>query len=227
MTVAQAGARCRSRPATATAPRARSGPRTRRVRPARPRRGRRRRPDPTGKAMVVGATGAIGSVLRAAAGPRQRRALAGLARDRQAAGPQARHRAGAPAAPVHVAATPDEHLGDMDVIVTATSGAGKRVLDIMAVKPGCVITDVARPLDLSAEDVAKRPDVLVDRVRRDRAARRRADEEHRPAAGRRLRLPGRDRRAGPRGALRDLHGRAATSSGRRSRRSTGSASSTA
>jgi predicted amino acid dehydrogenase len=49
----------------------------------------------------------------------------------------------------------------MDMIVTATSGAGKRVLDIMAVKPGCVITDVARPLDLSAEDVAKRPDVLV------------------------------------------------------------------
>ena len=62
---------------------------------------------------------------------------------------------------VHVAATPGEHLRDMDVIVTATSGAGKRVLDIMDVKPGCVITDVARPLDLSAEDVAKRPDVLV------------------------------------------------------------------
>jgi predicted amino acid dehydrogenase len=31
----------------------------------------------------------------------------------------------------------------------------------MTVKPGCVITDVARPLDLSADDVAKRPDVLV------------------------------------------------------------------
>ena len=31
----------------------------------------------------------------------------------------------------------------------------------MAVKPGAVITDVARPLDLSAEDVARRPDVLV------------------------------------------------------------------
>jgi len=29
------------------------------------------------------------------------------------------------------------------------------------VKPGCVITDVARPLDIPAEDVAKRPDVLV------------------------------------------------------------------
>jgi hypothetical protein len=49
----------------------------------------------------------------------------------------------------------------MDMIVTATSGAGKKVLDIMKVKPGCVITDVARPLDLPPEEVVKRPDVLV------------------------------------------------------------------
>jgi predicted amino acid dehydrogenase len=52
-------------------------------------------------------------------------------------------------------------LSDMDMIVTSTSGAGKEILDIMKVKPGCVITDVARPLDLPASDVAKRPDVLV------------------------------------------------------------------
>jgi hypothetical protein len=52
-------------------------------------------------------------------------------------------------------------LADMDMIVTSTSGAGKEILDIMRVKPGCVITDVARPLDLPASDVAKRPDVLV------------------------------------------------------------------
>ena len=94
---------------------------------------------------------------------------------------------------------------DMDVIVTATSGAGKRVLDIMAVKPGCVITDVARPLDLSAEDVAKRPDVLVVE----------SGEIELPGdvrmkniglpPGRGLRLHGRDRRAGPRGSLRDVH----------------------
>jgi hypothetical protein len=55
----------------------------------------------------------------------------------------------------------NELLGDMDMIVTSTSGAGKEILDIMKVKPGCVITDVARPLDLPASDVAKRPDVLV------------------------------------------------------------------
>jgi predicted amino acid dehydrogenase len=114
-----------------------------------------------GNAMVVGATGAIGSVcarLLALASdelwlvsPESAKLLA-LKHEIERVHPRAR---------VHVAATPDEHLGDMDVIVTATSGAGKRVLDIMAVKPGCVITDVARPLDLSAADVARRPDVLV------------------------------------------------------------------
>jgi len=55
----------------------------------------------------------------------------------------------------------DALLGDMDMIVTSTSGAGKKILDITKVKPGCVITDVARPLDLPPEEVAKRPDVLV------------------------------------------------------------------
>jgi hypothetical protein len=47
------------------------------------------------------------------------------------------------------------------MIVTSTSGAGKKILDITKVKPGCVITDVARPLDLPPSEVAKRPDVLV------------------------------------------------------------------
>ncbi len=114
-----------------------------------------------GKSMVVGATGAIGSVcarLLALASdevylvsPESAKLLA-LKHDIERNDPRA---------VIHVAATPAEALPEMDLIVTATSGAGKRVLDIMAVKPGCVITDVARPLDLSAEDVAKRPDVLV------------------------------------------------------------------
>jgi len=111
--------------------------------------------------MVIGATGAIGSVCA--------RLLALASDEIWLVSPETaklltlKHQIEGdhPRATVHLAATPDEHLSDMDVIVTATSGAGKRILDIMAVKPGCVITDVARPLDLSAEDVAKRPDVLV------------------------------------------------------------------
>ena len=100
--------------------------------------------------------------LRPAAGPGQRRAVPDLARRRPSCWRSRPRSSGRTRGPtIHVAATPDEDLPEMDMIVTATSGAGKRVLDIMAVKPGCVITDVARPLDLSAEDVAKRPDVLV------------------------------------------------------------------
>ncbi len=159
-----------------------------------------------GRTMVVGATGAIGSVcarLLALASdelwlvsPETAKLLA-LKQDIEREHPRA---------VVHAAATPGEHLADMDVIVTATSGAGKRVLDIMDVKPGCVITDVARPLDLSAEDVAKRPDVLVvESGEIELPGDRRADARHRPARRRRLRVPGRDGRAGPRGPLRDLH----------------------
>lgn len=115
----------------------------------------------SGKAMVVGATGAIGSVCA--------RLLALASDDLYLISPETAKLLALkgdiekdnPRATVHVAATPGEFLPDMDMIVTATSGAGKKVLEIMDVKPGCVITDVARPLDLSAEDVAKRPDVLV------------------------------------------------------------------
>ena len=114
-----------------------------------------------GKAMVVGATGAIGSVcarLLAMAADEvwlvsiEPAKLLALKEDIERESPRAR---------IHVGADADEHIADMDVVVTATSGAGKKVLDIMKVKPGAVITDVARPLDLSAADVAKRPDVLV------------------------------------------------------------------
>lgn len=114
-----------------------------------------------GKAMVVGATGAIGSVCA--------RLLAKAVEELHVVSPETAKLLAlketilqeTPDARVHMHASTDKFLPDMDMIVTATSGAGKRILDIMKVKPGCVITDVARPLDIPAEDVAKRPDVLV------------------------------------------------------------------
>ena len=113
------------------------------------------------KAMVVGATGAIGAacarlLVRAAeevvlVSPETAKLLA-LKADIERESPGAK---------VVLAASTERDLAQMDMVVTATSGAGKKVLDIMKVKPGCVITDVARPLDLPPEQVAKRPDVLV------------------------------------------------------------------
>jgi predicted amino acid dehydrogenase len=113
------------------------------------------------KTMVIGATGSIGSVsarllamafdevvIAARDMKKLERLKASILED-------------TPDAKVTCSNDYDELLGDMDMIVTSTSGAGKKILDITKVKPGCVITDVARPLDLPPEEVAKRPDVLV------------------------------------------------------------------
>jgi hypothetical protein len=50
---------------------------------------------------------------------------------------------------------------ECDLIITATSAFGLRVLDVSQCKPGAVILDVALPPDISAEEAAVRPDVLV------------------------------------------------------------------
>ncbi|MCX7891876.1 MAG: dehydrogenase [Burkholderiales bacterium] len=113
------------------------------------------------KAMVVGATGAIGSACA--------RLLAMVAEELYMVSPETAKLLAlkesilkeTPDARLFLSSRADRDLPGMDMIVTATSGAGKKVLDIMKVKPGCVITDVARPLDLPPEEVAKRPDVLV------------------------------------------------------------------
>jgi predicted amino acid dehydrogenase len=113
------------------------------------------------KAMVVGATGAIGSVCA--------RLLATTAEEVYLVSPETAKLLAlkesilkeTPDAKLFLSARADRDLAEMDMVVTATSGAGKKVLDIRLVKPGCVITDVARPLDLPASEVAKRPDVLV------------------------------------------------------------------
>jgi len=113
------------------------------------------------KAMVVGATGAIGSVCA--------RMLAMVAENLYLVSPETAKLLSLKEsilketgnARLFLSSRADKDIADMDMIVTATSGAGKKVLDIMKVKPGCVITDVARPLDLPPGEVAKRPDVLV------------------------------------------------------------------
>jgi predicted amino acid dehydrogenase len=113
------------------------------------------------KTMVIGATGSIGSVsARLLAMAFEEVVLAG--RDlKKLEELKASILEDSPGAKVTTSTNYDELLGEMDMIVTSTSGAGKKILDIMKVKPGCVITDVARPLDLPPSEVAKRPDVLV------------------------------------------------------------------
>jgi predicted amino acid dehydrogenase len=114
-----------------------------------------------GKAMVVGATGAIGSVCS--------RLLAAAVRDvvlvsiepERLRALREKILAETPGATVELDTSTQRWVGECDLIVTATSAFGQRVLDVSQCKPGAVILDVALPPDISAEEAAVRPDVLV------------------------------------------------------------------
>jgi len=114
-----------------------------------------------GRAMVIGATGSIGSVCA--------RMLAQDVRDIVLVSVEPeklidlKHTilAETPGARVVVATQAAELIGSCDVIVTATSAFGQRILDISRCKPGAIICDVARPPDIEAAEAALRPDVLV------------------------------------------------------------------
>ena len=66
-----------------------------------------------------------------------------------------------PGAEVTIATRAADLVADCDLIVTATSAFGQRIVDITKCKPGAVICDVARPLDINPAEAALRPDVLV------------------------------------------------------------------
>jgi len=114
-----------------------------------------------GKAMVVGATGAIGSVCsRLLAAAVKDVVLVSIEPPRLEALKQ-KILEETPDATVATDVSTVPWVGQCDLIVTATSAFGQRVLDVSQCKPGAVILDVALPPDISAEEAALRPDVLV------------------------------------------------------------------
>ncbi|MBP7691644.1 MAG: hypothetical protein KA764_06990 [Anaerolineales bacterium] len=119
-------------------------------------------PDLTkGKAMVIGATGSIGSVCaRLLAQAIHDVVLVSIEPDRLIE-LKRKIQAETPGARVTIATRADETLGDCDLIVTATSAFGQRVIDLSKCKPGAVVCDVARPPDINPAEAALRPDVLV------------------------------------------------------------------
>jgi predicted amino acid dehydrogenase len=66
-----------------------------------------------------------------------------------------------PDAKIKMCIDPNPELYNTDLIVTATSNQSGHILDIMKVKPGAVICDCSRPMDIGPEEAAKRPDVMV------------------------------------------------------------------
>jgi predicted amino acid dehydrogenase len=114
-----------------------------------------------GHVMVIGATGSIGSVcsrLLAQAGPSiilvapRPEKLIALKRLIEQETPGAR---------VTISTSADDYVELADLIVTTTTALNTQIIDITKCKPGAVICDIARPPDITEEEGALRPDVLV------------------------------------------------------------------
>jgi predicted amino acid dehydrogenase len=113
------------------------------------------------RAMVVGATGSIGSACA--------RMLAKdgctvvLASSDKVKLDLLERRIKMDTPDVQVLSTVDTNalIGECDLIITATSASGGRILDITKCRSGAIIYDVARPPDVSRDEAELRPDVIV------------------------------------------------------------------
>ena len=115
----------------------------------------------TGKVMVVGATGSIASVCsRLIAQAIKNVVLVSIEPEKLLELKRTIQRE-TPGAEVTIATKAGDLIRDCDLVITATSAFGQRVIDLTKCKPGAVICDVARPPDINPAEAALRPDVLV------------------------------------------------------------------
>lgn len=114
-----------------------------------------------GRAMIVGATGSIGSVCsRLLARAIGEVVLVSIEPDRLLQ-LKSLIEGETPGARVTTALGTSDALGECGLVVAATSAFGQRVVDLARCAPGAVVCDVARPFDVSPEEAALRADVLV------------------------------------------------------------------
>jgi predicted amino acid dehydrogenase len=114
-----------------------------------------------GRSVVIGATGSIGAVCS--------RLLAQATADVVLIAPRPEKliqlkrtiEEETPGARVVISTDAGPYLPEADLVVTTTTAIGQKVIDVLRLKPGCVVCDVARPPDVKEADARLRPDVLV------------------------------------------------------------------
>lgn len=111
--------------------------------------------------MVIGATGSIGAVCSRLIAYVCKRVHLVAPRPEKLLELEHRIKTDCPDCHVTVSTNANDSIGDADLIITTTTSRGAKLFDFEKVKPGAVICDVARPLDIHEEDAAARPDVLV------------------------------------------------------------------
>jgi len=114
-----------------------------------------------GRAMVIGASGSIGKACAKIMGHYFSEVVLSATNPYRLM--QIGHEIEAECLGVKIKVTtqPDRFAGGCDLIVIATSATEGGVLDIQAIKPGCVVCDVSRPLTFTADEAMTRPDVLI------------------------------------------------------------------
>ena len=114
-----------------------------------------------GKAMIVGATGSIASVCSRLIAQAIHNVVLVSIEPEKLLELKRTIQQETPGAEVTIATRAGDLIADCDLVITATSAFGQRVIDITKCKPGAVVCDVARPPDINPAEAALRPDVLV------------------------------------------------------------------
>lgn len=114
-----------------------------------------------GKAVVIGATGSIGAVCSKFLADTWSEVTIMAPRAYKLIELKEEITKEFPNSKVSVSTKADEAILNADLIITSTSGMGKKILDIKRVKPGAIICDVSRPFDITEKEAMSRPDVMV------------------------------------------------------------------
>ena len=114
-----------------------------------------------GEVMIVGATGSIGKVNSKILVKKWKRVIISSPTLYKLVDLKGELEKINPDCEIIYTTDPNKYAATSDFIITTTSAQGKRIIDVEKIKSGCVVCDVSRPFDITKEDAAKRPDVLV------------------------------------------------------------------
>lgn len=112
-------------------------------------------------ALVVGATGAVGTVCAHWLAQAVGRAVLVAPRPERLAALRRQIEAETSTAQVIIATEPGDYLGQAELVVIAAAVPRASGIDLTHCKPGAVIVDLAQPPQIGEEDARLRPDVLV------------------------------------------------------------------
>lgn len=114
-----------------------------------------------GTCLIIGATGSIGKVCARILAKQWKRIVVVAPRPYKVLELVEQLKSYSPETEIIGTTNPNKYSPEADLIITSTSAQGEKVMDISVVKSGCVICDVSRPFDISLEDAASRPDILI------------------------------------------------------------------